>query len=443
MTAAPRRVAVVGAGPAGFFATAALLKADPEVRVDLIDALPTPYGLVRYGVAPDHQKIKSVVRAYARTASSERVRYLGNVWIGDDPSVAELLTRYHQVLLCVGTPAARDLGIEGEDLPGSHAATHFVAWYNGHPDHQGHAFDLTATRAVVVGMGNVAVDVARVLLKGASGLAETDLARSALEALEGSQVREVVMVGRRGLPQAAFTPAELAELLALEDVEVVADPADLALDDEAQAWLEAFGTKACRRNMALLQEHVGAQPAGASRRLILAPHRSPVRVLGTDRVEGLEVGVNTLVFDGERPRPVDTGRRERIDAGLVFRAVGYRGEPLPGVPFDTGRGTIPNTLGRVEGPDGVVPRLYVAGWAKRGPQGVIGTNRADAKETVVCMEEDRAALPTDERPGLERAAAVDWAGWERIDAHEVEEGASRGRVREKVLSVDDMLDLLS
>lgn len=438
-----RRVAVVGAGPAGFFATAALLKADPDVRVDLIDALPTPYGLVRYGVAPDHQKIKSVTRAYARTASSDRVRYLGNVWIGDDPSVAELLERYHQVVLCVGTPAARDLGIPGEGLEGSHAATHFVAWYNGHPAHQDHFFDLSARRAVVVGMGNVAVDVARVLLKGADGLAETDLARSALDVLAHSAVREVVMVGRRGLPQAAFTPAELQELLTLDDVEVVVDPADLALGPEAQAWLDTYGTKACRRNLQLLQEQAHAQRPGASRRLVLAPHRSPLRVVGDARVEGLEVAVNGLAFGGERPRPVDTGRREVLEAGLLFRAVGYRGTPLPGVPFDEARGVIPSENGRVVGPDGVVPRLYVAGWVKRGPQGVIGTNRADANETVDAMEADRATLPTDERLGLDRAASVDWAGWERIDAHEVEEGANRGRIREKVLQVDAMLDLLS
>jgi len=437
----PRRVAVVGAGPAGFFTTAAVLAEDPDARVDLIDGLPTPYGLVRYGVAPDHQKIKRVVAAYKRTAASERVRYLGNVLVGADPSVADLLACYDQVVLCVGTPLARDLGIPGESLPGSHAATHFVGWYNGHPDHQGHAFDLSTERAVVVGMGNVAIDVARVLLKGAK-LEPTDVARSALEALRHCAVREVVLLGRRGAPQAAFTPTELAELAALEGVDVVVDPAQVELSDEAEGWVQAHADKQTRRNLELLRELATTPPTGG-KRLVLALQRSPLAVLGKERVEGVEVAVNRVDYTEDWPCPVDTGARERIDAGLVFRAVGYRGAPLPGVPFDAQRGVFPNEQGRVMGADGPVPRLYVAGWAKRGPQGVIGTNRADAKETALAMAADRDSLPAVERPGLQRPDAVEWKDWERLDAHEVAEGAERGRVREKLLTVEAMLDLLS
>jgi ferredoxin--NADP+ reductase len=438
----PPRVAVVGAGPAGFFTAAALLAGHDSVQIDLIDSLPTPYGLVRYGVAPDHQKIKSVVRAYERTAASDRVRFLGNVVVGDDPTVEHLLERYDQVALCVGTPLPRDLGVPGETLPGSYAATHFVAWYNGHPAHQHHRFDLATERAVVVGMGNVALDVARVLLKGAEALQPTDIGRTALEALGSCEVREVVLLGRRGAPSVAYTPTELADIADLPDVHVVVDPSELELDAEALAWVEAHGDKTVRRNLDLLGELAQRPPTG-SKRLVLKLRRSPVEVLGDERVEGVSVAVNDIDYTGVRPRPTDTGQRERIDAGVVLRAVGYRGSPIPGVPFDAARGVIRNQGGRVQGEGGVVPRLYVAGWAKRGPQGVIGTNRVDAKETVAAMLADLQGLPTVGRPGLHREGAVSWTDWERLDRHELSEGERRGRVREKVLSVEGMLDLLS
>jgi len=444
--ARPLRVAVVGTGPAGFFTASALLSADVEVVVDLIDRLPTPFGLVRSGVAPDHQKIKSVIRAYARTAQAPNVRYLGNVDVGTAPSVADLLDAYDQVVLCVGTPLDRRLGIDGEDLRNSFAATDFVGWYNGHPHHQHHGFDLTVERALVVGMGNVAIDCARMLVRDPDELATTDMATPALEALRASRVREVVMLGRRGPGQAAFTPTELRELTELDGVDVVIDPAVLQMTSDCVRWVDDHGTKQTRRNLELLQELVGRAPTPGNKVVRLAMLRSPKRLVGdaNGRVCGVEVGVNRLAYDGRHSWPEDTGARETIDAGLVFRAVGYRGIELPGVPFDHDRGIYPHTEGRVVGDDGVVPRLYVAGWAKRGPRGVIGTNRADAKETVTSMLADLDQLPADvARPGHDAEAAVDWSAWEQLDQHERERGEAQGRVRDKMLSVAEMLELLS
>ena len=440
----PLRVAVVGTGPAGFFTAEALLKADVAVEIDLIDRLPTPFGLVRSGVAPDHQKIKSVIRAYARTAQAPNVRYLGNVSVGHDPSVHDLLTAYDHVVLCVGTPLDRKLGIEGEELGNSYPATDFVVWYNGHPHHQDHDFDLDVERAVVVGMGNVAIDCARMLLRSPDELALTDMASPALEALRRSSVREVVMLGRRGPGQAAFTPVELRELAGLDGVQVVLDASLLDMSDDCARWVDDHGTKQVRRNLDLLRD-LPSEAAPGQRVVRLAMLRSPLRILddGTGRVAGVELRVNRLVYDGAKSWPEDTGEREVVDAGLVFRAVGYRGIELPGVPFDHDRGIYPNDLGRVIGDDGVVPRLYVAGWAKRGPRGVIGTNRTDARETVATMISDLPQLPAVERPGLDVQAAVGWAEWEKLDQHELAQGEAQGRVREKMLSVAEMLELLS
>jgi len=441
----PLRVAVVGTGPAGFFTAAALLSSEVEVAIDLVDRLPTPFGLVRSGVAPDHQKIKGVIRAYARTAAADNVRYLGNVEIGSDPSVPDLLAAYDAVVLCVGTPLDRKLGIEGEDLANSFPATDFVGWYNGHPHHQDHDFDLSVRTALVVGMGNVAIDCARMLVRSPAELATTDMARPALEALEASSVREVVLLGRRGPGQAAFTPAELRELIGLDGVDVRIDPALLSLTPDCQRWVTDHGDRRVRRNLKLLRQLAEAEPTPGNKVVRLAMLRSPVRLVGDaeGRVRGAEVQVNRLVYDGGRSWPEDTGQREVIEAGLVFRAVGYRGIELPGVPFDHDRGVYPNDRGRVLAEDGPVPRLYVAGWAKRGPRGVIGTNRADAKETVASMVADLPDFPELPRPGLANDAAVDWAAWERLDREEVARGAEQGRVREKMLSVAEMLELIS
>jgi len=433
-TAASRalRVAVIGAGPSGFFAAQALLASGQDVRVDLFDRLPTPYGLVRGGVAPDHQKIKAVTRALERIADSGMVRFLGHVTLGVDVTIDALLDAYDQVVLTTGAEEARRLGIPGEQLHGVHTATAFVGWYNGHPDHQDHAFDLSGRTAVVIGMGNVAVDVARLLLKDRDALARTDLAAPALAALRASGVRRVVMLGRRGPLEAAFTPAELQELLELDGVDVKVDPAQVDLDPEV---VEA-ADKRVRRNIDLLQEAAG-RPRGGEPCIELRFWTSPIACIGDQRLTAVELGTNRPELVGDRVRPVDTGERSTMEAQFLLQAVGYRSRPIPGVPFEAGR--VRHLDGRVTNDDGVVPRLYVAGWAKRGPQGVIGTNRADAKDTVARMLEDASDLPDVPRPGLDPPMAVSWAEWKVLDDHEVATGMATGRVREKVLSIEEMI----
>ena len=436
------RAAVVGAGPSGFYATEQLLRAG--LAVDLFDALPTPYGLVRAGVAPDHPKIKSVTRMFDRTAEHPGFRFFGGVELGADVTREELLERYHAVVYAVGTPKANPLGIEGDDRPGSVAATEFVAWYNGHPAHADAAFELSCERAVVIGNGNVALDVARMLMLDPLELAPTDTADHALAALSTASVKEVVILGRRGPAQATFTNPELRELGALARADVVVDPAELDLD-------AGDASPTAQRNVAILRDYAARRPAGRSHRIELRFCRSPVEILGEGEgpVTGLRVVRNRLERDADGGvRAVATGEREVIPCGLVIRSIGYRGRPLPGVPFDERRGVIRNDGGRVCDPDGA-PRVgeYAAGWIKRGPSGVIGTNKRCATDTVARLLEDLARGRLNEPhaaaddawlrarvPGL-----VTWAGWQRIDAHERGLGAARGRPRVKLVRLPQLL----
>src|SRR5437867_3095365 len=338
----PLRVAVVGSGPAGFYAAGALLAGEePRVEVDLIERLPTPWGLVRLGVAPDHPKIKSVSRAFEKIAAQPGFRFLGNVQVGRDVRHDELLEHYDAVVYAVGAQTDRRLDIPGEDLPGSWAATEFVAWYNGHPDYQSYRFDLSAERAVVIGNGNVAIDVARMLARTLEELAPTDATDQATAALVASGIREIVMLGRRGPAQAAFTPPELKELGELGGADVIVDPADLELDPASEAALEADRARA-RRNVDILREFAARQPAGKPKRLLLRFLVSPVQILGEDKVEAIEVVRNELVprADGSI-RPVPTEEREVIPCGLVLRSVGYHGVALRDVPFHGEHGVIP------------------------------------------------------------------------------------------------------
>ncbi len=449
-------MAVVGAGPAGFFTVEALLRASDLVcSIDMFNRLPTPYGLVREGVAPDHQSIKKVTAKYDRTAREPNVRYFGNVTFGDDVDRDDLLHHYHQVVFAVGAQSDRALGIPGEDLAGSHAATEFVAWYNGHPDFVDRTFDLSHARAVVVGNGNVAVDVARILVTDAEVLAKTDIADHALDALRRSRVREVVMLGRRGPAQGKFTSVELKELGRLKGVDVVVDPADLELDPASAA--EAEGSRVARRNLDILHELAGREGGVAGRRLVLRFLASPTEILGADgRVGAVRVECNHLVPTGSGTvRSEGTGRIDTVEAGLVLRSVGYRGVPLPGVPFDSNRHLIPNRAGRVlDGPGGtVVPGEYVAGWIKRGPSGIIGTNKPDAVETVTAMLEDieSGGGRTAERPGPEAVTEllngrgvrfVTFEDWQKLDEAETLEGEKQGRPRVKVVRVERMLDIM-
>jgi ferredoxin--NADP+ reductase len=446
----PLRVAVIGAGPAGFYAAEALLKGREDVSVDIIDRLPTPFGLVRYGVAPDHQKLKSVTKMYDRTCSDPRVRLLGNVEYGRDLSHEEVLAHYHAVVYAVGAPADRHLGVPGEDLPGSMSATEFVAWYNGHPDYRDARPPLDAERVAVIGMGNVAVDVTRILAKSVAELGATDMADHALARLKRSRVRDVLMVGRRGPAQGKFTTKELRELGELENADIVVDPAELEVDQASLASIE--GDAVAKRNLEVLQRFAATPPAGKPRRVHIRFCLSPVEIVGSDRVEALRLERNRLEprADGSIAT-VPTGEFETWPVGMVLRSVGYRGTALPGVPFDERRGTIPNSGGRVlDGPGGEpLPGEYVAGWIKRGPSGVIGTNKADAMETVAALlSEPRRELPSGRQSpeavsallASRRVEVVDYERWCALDRLEVAAGESQGRPRVKVTEVAEMLE---
>ncbi|MGH2872358.1 MAG: NADP oxidoreductase, partial [Solirubrobacteraceae bacterium] len=438
--------------PAGFYAAGQLLAVgEPTITVDLFDRLITPWGLVRFGVAPDHPKIKSVTRVFEKTARMPGFRFHGNVEIGADLSHEQLARAYHAVLYAVGTPGDRRLEIPGEDLPGSESATEFVAWYNGHPDYADMDFDLSCRRAVVIGNGNVALDVARMLALSIEELSTTDIADHALQLLHDSQVDEVVVLGRRGPTQVAFTNPELRELADLELADVIIDPEDMRLDPDSAAALE-HADQTTKRNVETLRGYASRDPGGKPRRVVLRFLCSPVAIEGGDRVETIVIERNRLVKapDGSlKAQP--TGVRERLETGLVLRSIGYVGAPLPGVPFDNRRMTMLNQDGRVLDPGSGEPLagVYAAGWIKRGPSGVIGTNKKCAQQTTALLLEDFAAgrLPD---PSLEadrllaqlRAAGVnvvDYSGWEAIDAHERALGEPSGRPRVKLVRREEQL----
>lgn len=436
------KVAVVGSGPAGFYAADALLRGERACTVDLFERLPVPFGLVRYGVAPDHQTIKRVQGAFERTALLPGFRFFGNVEVGRDVSVAELLGGYHAVLFATGAALDRRLGVPGEDLDGSYAATALVGWYNGHPDFVDARFALDTQRAVVVGMGNVALDVARVLLLDRAALAKTDISEAALAALRESPVREVVLLGRRGPAQAAFDQGELEAIADLADVGVSVD-GDVSLEDEADLPAPA------RKNLAYLARLKNEGRAGKPRSLKLRFLASPVEVLGASgRVRALRIEDNRLLGHGPDARVEATGKVWELETGLVIRSVGYRGVALPGLPFDARRDVIPSSAGRVTDAEGTrLPGLYVAGWIKRGPSGLIGSNKADSKETVEGLLSDAEVLCRERTPTVDVAALlsargtrlVTFADYRNIDAQEKARGALLGKVRDKLERVPDML----
>ena len=441
------RVAIIGTGPSGFFAAEHLLKRHPQIEIDLFDRLPTPYGLVRGGVAPDHQKIKAVTRVYEKIASNPAVRFYGHVTIGKDLTRDDLLQHYHAVIYAVGAPNDRALGIPGEGLGGSHAATAFVGWYNGHPDYAGLHFDLSQESVAVIGMGNVAVDVVRVLARTPEELKATDIAAHALEALAASRVKDIYMIGRRGPVQGAFTNPELKELGELAGADIVVRKEDLELDAGNAAALANGEDRTAEKNLHTLHEFAARAPGTKSKRIHLRFLLSPLELQGSGRVERLALGVNRLVpASGGDMKAEATGATETIPAGLVFRSVGYLGAGVPGVPLDPRRGTIPNEHGRVQGSSWE----YVVGWIKRGPSGVIGTNKPDAVESTDMLLSDFAegrlnhpAAP--DRASMESRLAdrgvdvVTWQDWLRIDAAEKERGAAAGRPRVKFTSIEEML----
>ncbi len=443
----PLAVAIVGAGPSGFYAAEALLKTPGlTVRVDLFDRLPTPFGLVRGGVAPDHQKIKSVAAVYERTASDPRLRFFGAVKLGRDFTAQELAERHDAVIYAVGCESDRHMGIPGEDLAGSHSATEFVGWYNGHPDHRDRTFDLSTGAVAVVGVGNVAMDVARLLACDPEELAKTDIAAYALDALRKSGVKTVWLLGRRGPAEAAYSLAEIEEIGELSAADLVVDPAETAVNP-------AFPMDAsAKKKTDYVQEQSKKGEGSKERKVRLRFLVSPVELIGENgRVSAMRLEKNTLVSDGKGGvKAVGTGVFETIKVGLVLRSVGYRGIPIPGVPFDEKSGHIPHTDGRVA----AAPGQYVVGWAKRGPSGLIGTNRADSVLTVQSLLADlkAGALPAAADASLEatlslladkKVRALSFADWQKLDALEKTNGAKAGKIREKFTSVADMLAALS
>ncbi|WP_432172400.1 FAD-dependent oxidoreductase [Streptomyces sp. Tue6028] len=439
-------VAVVGSGPSGVYTAQSLVQQSqvPDVRVDVLDRLPCPYGLVRYGVAPDHEKIKSLQNNLRTVLEDERVRFLGGVQVGPDGvPAARLRDLYHAVVYCVGAATDRHLDVPGEDLPGSWSATEFVSWYSAHPDAAAEEFVLGVRSAVVIGVGNVAVDVTRILARGAAELSPTDMPQAALAALAASKVTEISMVGRRGPSQARFTTKELRELGSLPDTEIVVDPHELELDP---AYLDPSGLPAAqRRNVEVLRGWADAPAQGRPRRIRPRFFLRPVELLA----DGGRVGAvrfERTVPDGQGG-VTGTGRFEDIEAQLVLRSVGYRGVPLDGLPFDAGQGTVPHRAGRILRDDAIAPGEYVAGWIKRGPTGVIGTNRPCAKETVTSLLEDADTLVRRDVAGdpvaalrAEGVRPVEWAGWQAIERAEAELGASLGR---GVVKLPDWTSLLA
>jgi ferredoxin--NADP+ reductase len=458
----PYYIAIVGSGPSGYFAAASLLKladgarddvagqAAPDaidVHVDMLEMLPTPWGLVRSGVAPDHPKIKSISAQFEKTADHPRFRFFGNIAVGEHVQASELAARYDAVIYAVGAQSDKPLGIPGEHLAGSVAAVELVGWYNAHPQFQEMAPDLSGARAIVVGVGNVALDVARILVTDPDELRSTDIADHALEVLDPRGVEEVVIIGRRGPLQATFTTLELRELgdlKGLQGVDVVVDPADLAaISDED---LEAAG-KTAKQNIKALRGYAERERHPGNRRIVFKFATSPIEIRGQDRVEQVVLGRNELVTD-ESGRVVakDTGAREVLPAQLVVRAVGYRGVPTPGLPFDESTGTIPHTDGRIEGSR----NEYVVGWIKRGPTGVIGTNKKDSQHTVDTVIADLSRAQLGERGDDYADELAKWLAscqprlvtdehWQLIDRHERAAGESQGRPRVKLPGFEDLL----
>ncbi|WP_459548147.1 4Fe-4S binding protein [Nocardia sp. X0981] len=444
------RVAIVGAGPAAAYAADELLRRC-DVQVEMFDRLPTPWGLVRAGVAPDHPGTKTVAAMFESAFRRDTLQYYLNVEVGTHVTHEELLAHHHAVLYAVGASSDRKMGVPGEELPGSHSATEFVAWYNGHPDYAEHTFDLSGERAIIVGNGNVALDVARVLTVDPDELARTDIADHALAALRGSNIREVVVLGRRGPLQAAYTSPEFLALAHLSGVDVVIDPAELELDPASQALLDDPEVEpSLRLKYTLAEEFAAKPPTEGNKRIVFKYLASPTAVTGTDKVEGLEYAHNELVAVDGVLNARATDRTGNYPASLVLRSIGYRGRPVRDLPFDEKRAVVPNEHGRVIGPDGTpLPGVYVSGWIKRGPRGVIGSNRIDSEETVEALIADFVAgkltAPTGDRDALRalirerQPDLVDRAGWKAIDQAERGAGKESGRPRVKFTTRPDLL----
>lgn len=440
------RVAIIGSGPSAYFTAEELLKAD--VAVDIIERLPTPFGLVRSGVAPDHPKIKSIAERFHRVSSHPNLRFYGNVEAGRTVTIPELLTLYHGVVLACGAPAEASLGIPGEDLPGSCSAGAFVAWYNGHPDYRDCSFPFDSEAAAIVGHGNVALDVARILLTPVDRLRATEIAEHALEALSQSAVTRVHVIGRRGPAQSGFTPFELKEIINLEGCRTCVDPNDLVLDQACQTELTNPKAASRRQNVDLFREVAGRNIPAVGKDLHFEFRLTPVAILGSEGIKGLRCVRNRLEGEPGSRTAESTEKSVTIECRFLIRSIGFRGTPIADVPFDAKRGTVPSRAGRVTKGDQIMPGLYVVGWLKRGSNGVIGTNRACGAETARAIIDDlrHHDISATSNPGLEdllHGRGIEFLrydGWLRIDVLERKNGLCKGKPREKFTRMHELLN---
>lgn len=449
----PLRVAVVGAGPSGFYASEALIRSDLNVEIDLLERLPSPYGLVRSGVAPDHPKLKQAILVYDKIASNNpELNYIGNVTVGKDITVDELRKTHHAVILTCGAETDRKLGVPGEDLAGSHTATEFVAWYNGHPDYRDRTFDLSHENAVVIGQGNVAADVSRILSKTVDELKNTDIAQHTLDVLAESKIKNVYVIGRRGPAQAKFTSKELKEFGELAECDAVVDSKELVLNAASEAELAEKSNAGSKKVYDLFVGYAEKGLTGKPRQCHFQFLRSPVELIGSDRIEKVVIEHNQLSGEAFKQSARGTGERYELETGILFRSIGYRGVEMSGVPFHESWGVFPNESGRITDNDTVVPQLYTAGWIKRGPSGIIGTNRACAVETVKSLLEDVSNLDNENKPGRtgvysildeRKVRHISYQQWKTIDQAEVTAGEAKDKPREKITSVNEMLALIS
>ena len=449
----PLLVAIVGSGPSGFYAAEALIKSDVNVKIDILERLPSPYGLVRSGVAPDHQKLKQAITLYEKIAESPDLNLIANVTVGKDISVEDLRQSYHAVIFTCGAETDRKLGVPGEDLKGSYTATEFVGWYNGHPDYRDREFDLSHDVAVIIGQGNVAADVSRILSKTVDELKHTDIAQHALDVLAESKIKEIHVIGRRGPAQAKFTPKELREFGELSDCNPVVLEKDMVLNPESKKELEEKSNIGSKKIYDLFCEFSKREPDPAkSRKCFFSFLMSPIELTGDGKLEKLILEKNSLSGEAFKQSARGTGDTIQLETGILFRSIGYRGVPIAGVPFHDGWGTIPNDQGRITDDGNIVPQLYTAGWIKRGPSGIIGTNRACSVETVNCLLEDLDKLDDgSKKTGSEAIYSIltnkniryiNFEDWNKINAKEIEHGEAKGKPREKYTSVKEMLAVI-
>lgn len=449
----PLLVAVVGSGPSGFYAAEALIKSEVAVKVDVLEKLPSPFGLVRSGVAPDHQKLKQAIKLYEKIADSSDFNLIANITIGIDITVEELCASHHAVIFTCGAESDRKLGVPGEDLKGSYTATEFVGWYNGHPDYRDREFDLSHDVAVIIGQGNVAADVSRILSKTVDELKHTDIAQHALDTLAESKLKEIHVIGRRGPAQAKFTPKELREFGELTDCNPIVIEQDLLLGLESISELEEKSNVGSKKIYDLFCEFSKRDiDNNKSKQCIFSFLMSPKELVGDSRLEKIVLEINSLSGEPFKQSARGSGKMIELESGILFRSIGYRGIPIKGVPFHESWGIIPNAKGRVTDNDNnVVPQFYTAGWIKRGPSGIIGTNRACSVETVSCLLEDLKKLDN----GIKKSGAdaiykilqsmnihpVNYDGWKKIDAKEIQRGEPKGKPREKYTYIDEMLSV--